>query len=392
MPWSVSGVMEQRKRFVLDHQEGCFSMKELCARYEVSRQTGYKWLDRYRQGGEAALDDRSRAPKTSPQRIDSGLAALLLTSRERHPTWGPRKILGWLKRKHPKIAAELPAASTVGDLFRRHGLVQSRRRHRAHGYSVAGTLKADAPNEVWSADYKGEFRLTNGHYCFPFTLSDAYSRYVLSCQAEASTAVSGAKDALIEAFRRYGMPQAIRTDNGGPFVTHGLSGLSQLGVWWIQLGILHQRIPPARPDQNGRHERMHKTLKAEGTRPPEDSFVAQQARFDAWRQEFNQERPHEALDQQTPGSIYEWSPRPFPERLTPPEYPGHYERRKVDSAGNFNFLGQRLFIAHTLAGQDLGLIEIDDDLWSICFYERELGRLNPRTGNYVIKVSTMSPV
>jgi putative transposase len=253
-------------------------------------------------------------------------------------------------------------------------------------------LKAEAPNDVWSADYKGEFRLASGPYCFPFTLSDAYSRYLLSCRAQSSTSLLGAKSALTEAFRRYGLPWAIRTDNGTPFVGHGISGLSQLGVWWIKLGILHQRIAPGRPDQNGRHERMHRTLKAEATRPPEGSNDAQQTRFDAFGYEFNHERPHEALEQRTPASLYQPSPREYPERIAGPEYPAHFERRKVDAGGHFKFRGRSLFIAHPLANEWLGLIEMDEDVWSIRFYNQELGRLNPRAGTFVIKVSTMSPV
>ncbi|MQA92188.1 MAG: transposase [Gemmatimonas sp.] len=201
------------------------------------------------------------------------------------------------------------------------------------------------------------------------------------------------KSALTEAFRAHGLPRAIRTDNGTPFVaSNSQSGLSQLGVWWIKLGIHHQRIPRGRPDQNGRHERMHKTLKAEATRPPEASFEKQQSRLDAFCDEFNQERPHEALDQQTPSSQYDGSPRPFPERLAPPDYPAHYEPRKVDAKGHFKFLGRSLFISHPLAGEHLGLVEIDDDLWTIRFYDHELGRINPRTGNFSIKVSPMFPV
>lgn len=392
MPWKVSEAVDQRIRFVVAHESGLYSMTELCVRFEISRQNGYKWLRRYRSGGIDALADGLRAPKTSPQRMAPALAALLLGAREAHPTWGPRKILPWLRRKHPEMADDLPAASTVGDLFRRQGLVKRRRRRSPRSYLIAGGLQAQAPNEVWTADFKGEFKLAGGPYCYPFTLADAFSRYVLTCRAESGTSLQGAKGGLVEAFRRYGLPRAIRTDNGTPFVSHGLSGLSQLGVWWIKLGIRHQRIPKARPDQNGRHERMHRTLKAEATRPPEDSFDKQQGRFDAFCREFNLERPHEALGHRTPASFYEPSPREYPERIAPPEYPAHYERRKVNANGHFKFRGSTLFIAHPLAGEHLGMVEIDDDLWTICFYDHELGRLNPRSGNFVIKVSPMSPV
>lgn len=392
MPWKVSGAVDQRMRFVKDHGTGLFSMSELCARYETSRQTGYKWLERYHAGGVQSLQDQSRAPKRSPQRMDPAIEALLIEARQAHPTWGPRKIVPWLKKKFPRLGQSYPAASTIGDLFHRHGLVAPRRRRQPRSHPIAGALSAGAPNDVWAADYKGEFRLSSGPYCYPFTLSDAYSRYLLSCRAEASTSLLGTKAALTEAFRRYGLPWAIRTDNGTPFVGHGLSGLSQLGVWWIKLGIVHQRIARGRPDQNGRHERMHRTLKAEATRPPESSNETQQGRFDAFEHEFNHERPHESLDQETPASRYVRSFRDYPERIAPPEYPAHYELRKVDAGGNFKFRGRSLFIAQPLAEECLGLIEVDEDLWSIQFYDHELGRFNPRTGNFVIKVSTMSPV
>jgi hypothetical protein len=234
--------------------------------------------------------------------------------------------------------------------------------------------------------------LASGPYCYPFTLTDAYSRFLLACRAEDSTNLEGTRRGLVEAFRRYGLPRAIRTDNGTPFVGHGLSGLSQLGVWWIKLGIVHQRIDRGRPDQNGRHERMHRTLKRETTRPPEASTDAQQNRFDVFRHEFNHERPHEALDQETPASTYERSSREYPERIAAPEYPLFYEVRKLDINGRFKFRGHSVFSAHPLAYETIGLVEVDDDLWSLRFYDHELGRLNSRTGTFIIKVSPMSPV
>ena len=392
MPWKVSLPVEQRYRFVLDHQSGLYRMTELCRRYGISRKNGYKWLERYRHGGLEALGDRSRAPKSSPQRMDTGIAELLVSARKAHPTWGPRKILAWTARTHPELARCLPAASTVGDLFKREKLVEPARRRRPRVHPGVTPLHASGANDLWCADYKGEFRLLDGVYCYPFTLTDAFSRYLLQCQAETSTALVGTKQALTVAFRRYGLPRAIRTDNGSPFVGHGLSGLSQLAVWWMKLGIDHQRIEPGRPDQNGRHERMHKTLKAECTRPPEASFAAQQARFDAFEEEFNRERPHEALGQQTPASQYHASPRAFPEAIPAPDYPPHYEVRKVDGNGRFKFKGVSWFIAHPLTEELLGLVEIEEDVWSIQFYGHELGRLNPRLGTYVIKVSPMSPV
>ena len=386
MPWKVSGPVNERMEFIVAHQRGLYSVTELCAAYGISRRVGYKWLSRYEAEGVTGLLDRSRAPKHSPQRMDSALEDLLLDARRAHPTWGARKILSWLQGRHPELKEGLPAASTTGDLFRRHGLIEPRKRRRARSFECAGALRTEAPNDVWAADFKGEFLLGNGRYCYPFTLTDTYTRYLLACQGQPSTSLRGAQAGFLEAFRSFGLPQAIRTDNGTPFVGQGASGLSTLSVWWIQLGIGHQRIAKGRPDQNGRHERMHRTLKAEATMPPEATEAKQQARFDGFRREFNEERPHEALNQRTPAAQYQNSPRPYPERIAPPEYPGHFERRKFNSVGGFKFRGLEIFVAQPLAGETLGLVEIDNDVWSLRYYDHELGRINSTTGTVNIKV------
>lgn len=393
MPWKQSGPMEERIRFVAAYQDGLWTMSELCQHFGISRRVGYKILRRYEHEGLEGLKDQSRAPHRSPQRISAAVESVLVEAREAHPTWGPRKILAWLIRQQPAFGDLLPAPSTVGDLYRRRGLVKARKRRTSRPYpAAAGPLQSERPNEVWTADFKGEFRLGSGRYCYPFTLADAHSRFLLSCNAQGSINMSDTRAAFLEAFRTYGLPQAIRTDNGRPFVGYGMSGLTQLGVWWIQLGIRHQRIPKGRPDQNGRHERMHRTLKAEATRPPEASLKAQQQRFDAFCREFNQERPHEALGQQTPASCYQSSERRYPQRPQAPEYPGHYELRLVSRSGLIRFKGVTLFIATPLAGETLGLCEIDDDLWSLQYYDRELGRISPKQRKPKIKLLPMSPV
>lgn len=392
MPWKVSGTLDERMRFILAHESGLYTMTQLCRVHGISRQNGYKWLHRYAAEGVEGLRDRSRSPKYSPQRMHAEIEALLLDTRRRRERWGPRKILAHLALQHPELADVLPAASTVGDLFSRHDLVEPRRRRVKASPSSAKPLHAEAPNEVWTADFKGEFRLGSGVYCYPFTLADGFSRYLLACEGETSTALQGVQRALTEAFRSFGVPRAIRTDNGTPFVGHGLTGLSTLGVWWIKLGIHHQRIQPGRPDQNGRHERMHRTMKAETTRPPEEDFPRQQARFDDFRADFNSVRPHEALDQRPPAALYSSSPRSFPERLPEPVYPGYYELRKVSDNGHFKFRGQTYFLANPLKGEWIGMVEMEDDIWSVRYYDYELARLTPDRGNYVIKVSPMSPV
>jgi len=393
MPWKQSGPMDERLRFIAAYQSDKWSMSELCRHHGISRRIGYKIVRRYQEEGVDGLKDRSRAPHTSPHRTSAEVEDILLNARRARPHWGPRKILAWLSRRQPAFADLLPAASTVGDLYRRNGLTQQRRRRALKAEHIpAGKLETDNPNEVWTADFKGEFRLGNGLYCYPFTLADAHSRFLLSCQAESSTNHRGVKQALLTAFRTHGLPEAIRTDNGTPFVGHGATGLTQLSVWWIKLGIRHQRIAKSRPDQNGRHERMHRTLKAEATRPPEKTFLSQQIRFDGFRQEFNLDRPHEALAQCTPASCYHCSDRSYPEQLPAPEYPGHAELRTVDSGGCFRFNGYRLFIAHPLAGELLALEEIDNDLWSVRFYNQELGRITTCQQQPELNVLPMSPV
>lgn len=393
MPWTPSGIVDERGKFVQAHKTGLWSMTELCSSFGISRKTGYKFLARYGQHGLDGLRDWNRAPLISPQRMRPEIEELLLNARARRTSWGPLKILARLAQDHPELADELPAASTAGALFKRHGLIRPRtRRNPRNGLPLAGALHAEAPNEVWSADFKGEFRMGDRAYCYPFTVSDAFSRYLLGCRGEKSTHSAGVRQGLIDIFRTNGLPRALRTDNGPPFVAHGGTELTSIGVFLIQLGIRHQRIKPGRPDQNGRHERMHRTLKAETARPPEVNLSAQQKRFDAFRTEYNQERPHEALGQRTPASQYSPSPKPYPETLPQPEYPGHSEPRKVNKAGSITFRSRCYFLAHPLAAQWVCLIEIDDDIWSVRFYDTELGRINSRTGTCSIKVLPMSPV
>lgn len=392
MPWKQSGLMDERVRFVRAYSERLWSMTELCHAFGISRRTGYKWAGRFQTDGIAGLKDRSKAPWHSPQRTDPAVLERLIGIRQMHPSWGPRKILAWLLRRHPELEGVLPAPSTLGDLFRHRDLVKPRRVRGPRAYAVAGSLQTAAPNDVWTADFKGEFRLGNTRYCYPFTLADAHSRYLLACEVGTGTTLVAARTGCLKAFRANGLPQAIRTDNGTPFVGQGASGLSALSVWWIQLGIRHQRIPKGRPDQNGRHERMHRTLKAETTRPPERSLKAQQHRFDAFRREFNEERPHEALNQETPASRYQNSPRAYPERIPSPEYPGYFEPRKLNRMGGFKFRGRSYFVAQPMAGEWVGLVEIEDDLWSVRYYDHEIGRITPKDGDLVIKVLPMSPV
>ena len=319
MPWREASPMDQRTQFIADHLRDALSITELCELYGVSRKTGYKWIDRYVRHGPGGLEEASRRPRRSPNQTSEEIVSAILDARRRHPRWGGKKLLALLHKRHPRW--RLPGRSTACDILSRHGMVPRQRRRRRLGHPGKPTSQVLAPNDVWSADYKGQFRTGDGRYCYPLTVADGFSRYLLGCQALTSTAGDEAKPIFTRLFHEYGLPRRIRSDNGVPFATTTLARLSKLSAWWVRLGILPELIEPGRPDQNGRHERMHRTLKAETTRPAAGSLAAQQRRFNIFREEFNQERPHEALDQETPATCYAPSPRPMPDRLPPLEYP-----------------------------------------------------------------------
>lgn len=376
MPWMQTDPMNQRTRFVLAYEDGLYSMTELCERFGVSRKTGYKWLHRYRDQGLDGLKEQSRAPHHCPHQTPPDIAELLLETRRSHPRWGPRKLIDYLRPRHREVI--WPAASTIGALLKRHGLVEGKRRRRKAKHPGAVSLVTTAPNQVWGADFKGEFRMQNGQYCYPLTITDAHSRYLLACQGLPSTRQQGAFEVFEGLFKEMGLPEAIRTDNGNPFATRALCGLSRLSVWWIKLGISHQRIEPGQPQQNGRHERMHRTLKAETTRPPEREMSAQQRRFDDFRAEFNHERPHEALGGAVPASVYVPSVRALPAPIPEPAYRGHFEVRWVSKAGTFRFKHRQLFISQALRHEWIALEEVADGVWSVYFYDVLLARLDER--------------
>ena len=376
MPWLETAPMDQRDRFITDHRHGLYSMTELCARYGISRKTGYKWLSRFDEEGRPGLRERSHAPHNCPHRIADEVAEALCAARRAHPSWGPAKLLDWLALRRPELPR--PAVSTAGDLLERRGLIKPRRRRRPHQHPGVVPIHAAEPNELWTIDFKGQFKTRDGVYCYPLTLADQHSRYLLACRGLRSTKGDQARGVLEWAFRTYGLPRAIRSDNGVPFATTGIHGLSQLNVWWMRLGIQHQRILPGSPQQNGAHERMHKTLKAEACRPPQGALAAQQRRFNAFREEYNEERPHAALGGRPPASHYTPSPRPYPARLPTIEYPGHFIVKRVTNAGPFRFKDRLLFIANALKQHQIGLEEIDTGIWSIYLGPVLLARLDER--------------
>jgi len=379
MPWKVQTPMSGRRQFVDEYVRRTVSMTALCACYGISRRIGYKWVTRFLAEGDRHLLDRSRRPLTSPWSVDPELAALLLEARQRHPTWGPRKILDYLTPRHP--LAVWPAASTIGTLFKRHGLVRPRRRRSKPGHPGRPSTPMSAPNVVWTADFKGHFALRGGPRCHPLTIVDGFSRYLLACQALPHPSTVESRPVFHRLFQEYGLPSVIRSDNGAPFATTALHRLSPLSVWWMKLGIRPELIEPASPQQNGRHERMHRTLKAEATRPPAASLRAQQRRFNTFRTEFNTERPHAALGGATPASVYAPSPRPCPARIVAPEYPEHFTTRYVSTNGGMRFHTQYVTLAPALIGEHVGLDEVADGIWAVYFYDYLLGHLNEREGH-----------
>jgi transposase InsO family protein len=368
--------MNQKVLFIADHLRGSRPVAQLCAEYGISRKTAYKWIERYIERGAAGLEDRSRRPHVSPRATSSEVLTALLELRRRHSSWGAKKLLKILQGKHPQW--QLPSRSGCCQILKRHGLIRRKTHRRVIGHPGKPGSVILAANHVWSADFKGQFRMGNGRYCYPLTISDGYSRFLLGCQGLTTTAVEQAKPVFQRVFQEFGLPQYIRTDNGVPFATNTLARLSKLSAWWVRLGVMPQLIEPGNPQQNGRHERMHRTLKAETTRPPAHTMRSQQVKFDHFRQEFNHERPHEALDLETPDAHYQPSPRPMPSKPPPLEYPDRYEVRYVSANGGIRWNKQWVNVSSTCIGEYVGLEEIDDGIWSVYFGALRLGRLDER--------------
>lgn len=376
MPWLETSLMDQRKQFIADFHRGLQSVTELADRFAISRKPAYKWIDRHEQNGASGLTDRSRRPRSCPHETPQPITDAVLEARRHHPRWGAKKLLRILRRKDPHEV--WPARSTVCDLLKRHDLVPTNRRRPRLSHPGRPLTPMTEPNGIWTADFKGQFKTRDSMYCYPLTLVDGFSRYLLACQGLRSTAIALARPIFQRAFEEYGLPRIIRTDNGVPFATTALGRLSLLSVWWIRLGIYPELIEPAHPEQNGRHERMHRTLKAEATRPPSGNLQAQQTRFNRFRSEYNNERPHEALDQETPASVYRPSRRELPRTLTPMEYPGHFEMRLVSRNSGIRWKHRWVCVTHTLAGEYVGLEEVDDGLWDVYFGPLKLGRMDER--------------
>ena len=372
MPWKECSVMEERMRFVLRLLDG-EQMSAVCREFGISRKTGYKIFDRYRLHGLEALTDRSRRPVRYANQIPEPIERMIVCAKRDKPHWGARKIRELLVRRLSGDV-RVPATSTIHAVLDRHGLVK-RMRVRRHATGTQLSVGA-APNDLWCADFKGEFKLGNGRYCYPLTVTDHASRYLLMCEALESVREKPAITAFEQLFLERGLPKAIRSDNGVPFASpNGLYNLSKMSVWWLRLGIEIERIKPGRPQQNGRHERMHLTLKQEATRPPGANFLQQQGKFDAFVSEFNTERPHEALNMQVPAQLYTASDRPYA-GLPELEYPLHDRDALVTCCGRICLHRKKINISTVLAGQRLGIKEVDDGIWLVTFMHYDLGYID----------------
>ena len=376
MPWTEWTIMDQREQFIRDWVSGEYTKVALCAGYGISRPTGDKWLARYHAQGVAGLADLGRRPHTQPHQTPDEVVAAIVAMKQRHPSFGPKKIRDRLRMVAPGQA--WPVDSTVGEILKRVGLVRPRRRRRRVPADPHRLTLGTATAPTWSADFKGDFELGNGERCYPLTIMDQASRYLLRCQGVGAPTLAAVQPWWTWVFHEYGLPATIRTDNGPPFASTALGGLSRLAAWWVRLGIRPERIRPGTPSENGGHERMHRALKA-AVGPPAATLAAQQRRLDAFVAEYNWARSHEALGRQTPGSVYQGSPRPYPVKLPPIEYAAETVVRQVRHNGEIRWRGHLLYVSEVLAQEPVGLTPLDESTWTVHYRFHPLGIWEERT-------------
>ncbi len=377
MPWKELSVREEKLRFVAECLDRVETMTELCERYGISRETGYRLHRRYLEHGPCGLEDLSRAPHCHGRKTAEEIAAAIIALRQQRPHWGAKKLLALLARRRPEVG--WPAPSTATGILRRAGLIAPRGRRRRRMPVEQPFQEVAQPNDTWCIDFKGWFRTQDGSRCDPLTVTDAHSRYLLACRI-IPPQTAPVQAAVDELFREHGMPLAIRSDNGPPFASVGVAGLSRLAVHWLKLGIRLERIAPAQPQQNGRHERMHRTLKADTSRPPAASLAEQQRRFDAFQHEFNHHRPHEALQQQMPAEHFEPSSRRPPDKVLEPWYDADHQVRRVRPTGEIKWNGELVFISEALAGEPVGIVETESGAGLVRFAGVDLGIIARKTG------------
>ena len=386
MPWKETCAMDQKVRMIGDFLKDEHTISELGEHYQVSRKTIYKWISRYKVGGIEALEESSRAPHRHPNATPPEITCQLINNKLRHVDWGPKKVVSVLRQHYPE--SRWPAASTAQNILRKEGLVKPRQTRRHTPPFSRPFQECLKPNDSWSIDYKGQFRTGDGKLCYPLTISDNYSRYLLSCRGLRHPSYEDTRPYLERTFREYGLPLAIKSDNGSPFASTGIGGLSRLSAWLIRLQVVPERIALSHPEQNGRHERMHRTLKEAACKPPKYCLADQQLAFNHFRAEYNEERPHEAIGMKTPASLYAPSRRLFPEKLVPLEYDSFLTVRRVMNSGCIKWKGEFIYISQALAGQQLGLKQIGENTWQLWFSFYPLGILEEKTK----KVLPMSPV
>ena len=395
MPWKEYRVMDERMKFIARLLEG-ETMTDLCREFGISRKTGYKIWDRYQFSGVEGLTDRSRRPIRYGNQLPMQVEKTILGIKNEYPHWGAPKIRERLKRRYPDI--RIPAKSTIHAVLDRHGLVQKRKRRGQYKSNGTNLLSTENPNDLWCADYKGQFMLGNKKYCYPLTITDFASRYLIACEALENNKEQFAITTFERVFKEFGLPKTIRTDNGVPFASTGMFNLSKLSVWWLRLGINLERIKPGHPEQNGRHERMHLTLKKEATKPAGQNFLQQQSKFDDFIEEFNTERPHQGLEMKCPSEVYTSSERIY-QGLPPVEYPLHDRTITVTLCGRICMDGLKVNFCRSFSGQQIGVKEVEDKLWLVSFMDYDVGyfdeeskKVEPRDNPFGSGLLPMSPV
>lgn len=383
MPWIKTTPMDQKIQLIVDWQSGYFSTTDLSRKYGISRKTAYKWIDRYEEMGIDGLKEQSRRPKHSPNQTTDDLIDMIVEEKLKNRNRGPKKVYNQLKNQYPDI--DWPAPSTIGEWLKKQGLVKERKRRLRVPPYTEPFQSCQKPNAVWSADFKGQFTTLDDKVCYPLTISDNYSRYLLKCHGLPGPRYELTKKVFTAAFRQYGLPDAVRVDNGTPFASRGIGGLSRLSIWWIQLGIVPERIDKGCPQQNGRHERMHRTLKAEAIDSKVTHMKEQQKRFDWFCFDYNHNRPHESLNQEPPAKHYQKSNRIYIEKPSRPEYDYGFIVRRVCSGGDIKLYGRRYYLTELLFGHDVGLKETADGLLTIYYSFQPIGTINLKT-NKVIKL------
>ena len=377
MPWSEVTEMHAKLKFINDYLCNKYTIAHLCRVHNISRKTGYKIINRFNNFGIGGLSSLSRTHQNHPLTTDNETINFILDIKKEYPTWGPNKVKQFLDRDYSN--KKWPAVSTIGGIFKKHGLVSSDRKRKRIVKPYTDPLKeCDRPNAVWSADFKGQFKLGNKRYCYPLTITDNFSRYLIICKSLLSPNLKETKDGFIKAFQKYGLPQAIRTDNGSPFASNAIHGLSSLSIWFIKLGINIERIDLGHPEQNGRHERMHRTLKAEATKPPGSNLITQQKKFNKFINIYNNIRPHAALEGKSPSEIYMPSQINYPKKIKEVDYGADKTVRKVRYNGEIKFANREYYVGKVLKGETVGLKQFEEDVWIIYFYHLNIGMINTR--------------